>query len=93
MKKTFFKYVIPSILSMWVYAIYTIVDGIFVAKGVGEYAFAAIDLSMPIINTIFAISIMFAIGTSTIVAIYIGEDNVKRAKEVFTTNMFILFIT
>lgn len=34
--KKFFKFVIPSIVSMWIFALYTMVDGMFVAWGVGE---------------------------------------------------------
>ena len=32
--KRFFKFVIPSIVSMWIFSLYTMVDGIFVAWGV-----------------------------------------------------------
>ena len=45
--KKFCRFVIPSIISMWIFALYTMVDGIFVARGVGEYALAAVNLSMP----------------------------------------------
>ena len=63
--KKFFKYAIPSVISMWIFTIYTMVDGIFVAKGVGEEALAAINISMPLINMAFGLSILFAIGAST----------------------------
>ncbi|QSX06322.1 hypothetical protein JYG23_02350 [Sedimentibacter sp. zth1] len=93
MKKNFFRYVVPSVLAMWVYALYTMVDGMFVAKGVGEYALAAINLSMPMINTIFAVSILFAIGTSTITSIFLGQKEIRKAKEAFSMNMSVLFAT
>ncbi len=93
MKKTFFKYVVPSVIAMWVYSLYTMADGIFVAKGVGEYALAAVNLSMPVINMIFAVSILFSIGTSTVISIFLGEGNLKKARVTFTMNMAILFAT
>lgn len=93
MKKNFLKYVIPSLAAMWVYSLYTMADGMFVAKGVGEYALAAINLSMPMINTIFAVSILFAIGTSTLTSIYLGKNDQKKAKEIFSMNMSTLFAT
>ena len=93
MKEQFLKYVVPSVVAMWVYSLYTMADGIFVAQGVGEYALAAVNLSMPMINATFAISIMFAIGTSTIASIFIGEGKAEKAKELFTRNGIILFIT
>ena len=33
--KKFFRFVIPSILSMLAFSLYTMVDGMFVAKGIG----------------------------------------------------------
>lgn len=87
MKNTFLKYVIPSVASMWVYSLYTIADGIFVAKGVGELALAAINLSMPIINATFALSVLFAIGSSTVVAIYLGQNEHDKAESTFTCNI------
>ena len=43
----FFKFAVPSIVSMWIFSLYTMVDGMFVAWGVGEHALAAVNLSMP----------------------------------------------
>lgn len=54
---------------MWVFSLYTMVDGIFVSKGASELALAAVNISMPFINFIFAISILFSTGDSTIFAI------------------------
>ena len=45
--KRFFKFVVPSIVSMWIFSLYTMVDGIFVSRGVGEIALRAVNLSMP----------------------------------------------
>ena len=64
-KNRFMKYVVPSVAAMWVYTIYTMVDGMFVARGVGTTALAAVNISMPFINTAFALGILFAVGAST----------------------------
>lgn len=90
MKKKFLKYVIPSVLAMWIYSIYTMVNGIFVAKGVGEIALAAVNISMPFANATFAVAILFAVGTSTIASIHLGNKEAKKASEVFTMNMVVL---
>ena len=52
-KSRFIQYVLPSVAAMWVYTIYTMADGIFVARGVGEQALAAVNLCMPMINGAF----------------------------------------
>lgn len=92
MKRKFLKYVIPSVLAMWIYSVYTMVDGIFVAKGVGENALASVNISMPFANATFAVAILFAVGSSTIASIHLGNRETKKASEVFTTNMFFLTI-
>lgn len=89
-KNQFFKFVIPSVVSMLVFNLYTMVDGIYVARFVGDTALAAINISMPYINLIFAFSILFSVGTSTMVAIYKGQRDIQRANETFTKNTLFL---
>lgn len=91
--KRFLKYIIPSILSMWVYALYTMVDGFFVSNFCGEVEFSAINISMPIVTSFFALGILFSIGTQALVGFNLGQKNIKTANEVFTTGIVsILFV-
>jgi len=83
---------VPSVLAMWIYSIYTIVDGIFVAKGVGENALASINISMPFINASFAIAILLAVGSSTIASVHLGNKEKNKASQIFTNNMIVLII-
>ncbi len=46
-KRKFFSYALPSVAAMWVYTIYTMVDGMFVARGVSTTALAAVNIAMP----------------------------------------------
>lgn len=88
LRKQFLKYLIPSVTAMWIFSLYTMVDGIFVSRGVGETALAAVNIAMPFINFIFSISMLFSTGASTIISIYIGRNNIKKANEVFSFNLF-----
>ncbi len=90
--KTFLNYAIPSIVAMWVFSIYTMVDGLFVANFVGPTAMASVNIAMPTINLIFALSLMFSTGASTIIAINFGKENYKEANEIFTVNTLILIV-
>ena len=65
----FLRFIIPSILAQWVFTLYTIVDGIFVAKGVSEVALTAVNISMTFTSALFSVSILFAVENSTVVAI------------------------
>ena len=92
LKSDFFKFIIPSIIAQLVFSLYTMVDGIFVARGVSEVALTAVNISMPFSVGMFSISLLFAVGNSTIVAILLGQGEHKRANQVFTQNIVLLCV-
>ena len=91
-KKQFLKFVIPSILSMLIFNLYTMVDGIYVAQLVGETALSAVNISLPYTNFIFAFSLLFAVGSSTVIAIFKGQGKHHEANVTFSKNTFFLSI-
>lgn len=93
LKKDFFKYMIPSVLSMWVSALYIMVDGMFVSKGVGTTALASVNIITPFVNMIFGFSVLFSIGSSTIISTNLGENNKNKANENFSLSISFLTIS
>lgn len=77
---------------MCIFSIYTMIDGIFVGRGVGPIALASVNLSMPFINIIFAVSIMISIGASTLISFYFGKGNENESNKIFTLNTILLVI-
>ena len=75
-----------------IFTLYTVVDGIFVARGVSETALAAVSIATPFVTLLFAISITFAVGTSTIVARLLGENRTMEARRVFTESLVSLVL-
>lgn len=90
--KKFFKFVLPSIVSMWIFALYTMVDGMFVAWGVGESALASVNLSMPYVILIFTIGLLMATGTSTLISISLGKKEEEKASQLFSMNLAVLTV-
>ena len=88
--KQFIRYVIPSIAAQWVYALYNLVDGIFVARGVGEQALTAVNLSNPFLQLMFALSLLFAVGASTVTSILLGRGECRQASQVFSQTVLFL---
>lgn len=86
-KGSLLKYVLSSVAAMWVFTIYTMVDGMFVAQGVGPDALAAVNLSMPFINLSFGLSILFGIGASTRASVCKGQGRYQDADKVFTESI------
>lgn len=90
LKHDFFKFILPAVASQWVFALYTMVDGMFVARGVSETALAAVNIASPFVTGMFALSLTFAVGTSTMVALLFGQNKTQEAREVFSQNMAVL---
>lgn len=86
----FFKFTIPSIVSMWIFSLYTIVDGIFVAHGVGSHALGAVNLAMPFVSLVFTIAILLATGTSTVLSLALGQGNKDEARNYFNQNLAVV---
>jgi len=85
--KKLMHYLIPSVAAQWVFALYTMVDGMFVARGVSEVAMAAINISMPFISLIFSLTLIIAVGSSTIISIHFGRKETDAANRTYTQNL------
>ena len=85
-----FKFTVPSIVSMWIFSLYSLVDGMFVAWGVGEHALTAVNLSLPFVSLVFTLGILLATGTSTVLSIALGQKDVERARNYFNQNLFVV---
>lgn len=90
--KKYLSYVIPSILSMVAFYLYTLVDGIFVARFVGENALAAVTVSSSFVTVVFAFGVLFAIGCSTVTSIYRGKNQLDNSNKVFTMSILIVSV-
>ncbi len=92
LKTDFIKFVIPTIITLWIYHMYIIVDGIFVSRGVSHTGLAAVNISHPFTNLLFSVGVLIAVGTSTITAIYMGRGKIKHASSLFTQSIVVLLI-
>ena len=90
--KQFFHFSAATVASLMVFSLYSIVDGLFVARGVGEYAMTAVNLSVPFVNLLFSIAVIFAVGTSTIIAYLLGQKNTQSANKLFSQNLATLVV-
>ena len=79
-------------MAVWVFALYTMVDGMFVGRGVGPDALAAVNLALPYISMLFAISILVTIGAATIVGVKKGAGEHEEASRIFSTTIYALLI-
>lgn len=92
LKHDFFRFIIPSLIAQWVFTLYTMIDGLFVARGVSELALSGVNIAMPFVTLLFSVALMFAVGSSTVIAILLGKKEETPAKEVFTQNILTVIL-
>ena len=62
----FRKLLVPTVLGMVFSAIFVITDGIFVGKGIGSDALAAVNITAPLFMIATGIGLMFGVGGSVV---------------------------
>ena len=83
----FLRFVIPSVISQWLFSLYAMVDAIFVSRGVSEVALGAINVASPFLSIMFSTSLIFAVGSSTLIAVHLGRGERREAEEVYTLDV------
>ncbi len=76
-----FSLAIPSILSMFIQALYSVVDSIFVAR-ISEDALAALSLAFPIQMILIAVAVGTGVGTSSLISRLLGMGEDDKASNV-----------
>lgn len=98
---------LPAIISMFVQALYNIVDSIFVAnitssifspdyagtvKQLGDDSFIAVSIVFPMTMVVIALALAIAIGVNAYIARKLGEGNVEKANRAAQTAIVMVFI-
>lgn len=79
-KRLFLSYFAPTILSLTFSALFNIADGIFVGRGVGSAALAAVNIASPVFLLSTGIGLLMGSGLSVVGAMHLGHGD-KRAAE------------
>ena len=91
--REFFKYALPSIVGMLIVGMQTIIDGLFVGRGVGSLGLAAVNLSMPLISSMLSVAIMVISGGVVLTGIAKGQGDERRARGLTTLTLLSLLAT
>ncbi len=73
-KRTFWRYAIPSIAAMLVNGLYQIIDGMFIGHYLGYQGLAGISISWPIIYVIAGVGLMIGMGAGSLNSVSRGRD-------------------
>lgn len=78
--RLFRKLLIPTVLGMVFSAAFVITDGIFVGRGVGSDALAAVNITAPLFLINTGVGLMFGVGASVVASIHLAHGKVKTAR-------------
>ena len=88
-KTLFRKLLLPSVLGMIFSALFVITDGIFVGKGIGSDALAAVNIVAPLWLFSTGVGLMFGVGASVVASIHLSHGKVKVARINITQSVVI----
>ncbi|MBQ7344003.1 MAG: MATE family efflux transporter [Clostridia bacterium] len=90
--RLFFIVAMPGMISMFAMSIYSIVEGIFIGQKLGEGAFAAVNIAMPLVMINFALADLIGVGASVPISIALGKKEHGEANNVFSCSVLMIFI-
>lgn len=90
--RLFFAVAMPGMISMFAMSVYSVIEGIFLGQTLGEGAFAAVNIAMPLVMINFSLSDLIGVGASVPISIALGQDDKETANNVFTCSVIMILI-
>lgn len=91
--KVLLRFAIPAIFSLLVAELYNMVDTVFVGRYIGPNAIGALTVAFPIQRFLIALAFLVAVGASTYVSRYSGEDKPKKVKQTILNSLVLTVVT
>ena len=91
-RRSFFQYVIPSMLAFALSGVYAIADGFFVGNALGDNALAAINVAYPLTAFLQAVGTGIGMGGAIEYSIQIGKGNHQEARQYYGMALILLGI-
>ncbi|MGN1480858.1 MATE family efflux transporter [Porcipelethomonas sp.] len=83
-RKTFFHYLVPSVLATMVTSIYILADTIMIGNKIGADALAGLNIIFPLIMIFFGTGNLLGIGGSVLMSVAFGRNDKSEGKAYFT---------
>jgi len=91
-KEVFFKYLIPSVGGMMGISLYVLGDTMLVGRGLGSQGLAALNISIPLINVLNGLGLLFGIGGATFLSTSRGQNKAHKVNDIFTKSIIMALI-
>ena len=90
--RLFFVVALPGMVSMFAMSIYSIIEGVFIGQTLGESAFAAINIAMPLVMINFSLADLIGVGASVPISIALGKEDHHTANNVFSCSVILILL-
>ncbi len=90
--KLFFMVALPGLVSMLAMSIYQAIEGSFVGQYLGQSAFAAVNIAMPLVMINFALADLIGVGSAVPISVSLGRKDGDRANNIFTCSIIMIFL-
>ncbi|MCH1920194.1 MATE family efflux transporter [Shewanella sp. A3A] len=87
--KLFWRYAVPTIVSMLATGVYVTVDGMFIGHFLGEQGLAAITLAYPVGAVIYAIGALIGMGGAALASLQLGKGQLQAAKQIVANTLLL----
>ncbi len=81
---------LPTMLAQLVSVLYSIVDRMYIGKGVGSLALAGVGVCSPIVTLLSSFGTLVGLGGSPLMAMRMGEGNTKEAKKILNNGFMMI---
>lgn len=78
-RKLFLRFLLPTVLGMVSSAVFIVTDGIFVGRGIGSDALAAVNLVAPIYTLATGLGLLFGMGCSVVASVNLARGKIRVA--------------
>ena len=89
-QRTFFQFVIPSIIAFALSGVYAIVDGFFVGNTIGDAGLSAINIAYPIVAVLQAVGTGIGMGSAVYYSIHSAGGKEETAREYIAAGWWLL---
>lgn len=87
----FWKYVLPSMITVLLGGTFAFIDGIFIGQGTGDIGLTAVNVVAPVAALVTALAAGIGMGGSIVMSIYAGSKDEKLIKKARGNTLTLLF--
>ncbi len=91
--KVYLHFALPSIIGMLIVSFQMMVDGIFLSIGVGHLGLAAVNLAMPLVNSLLSVGLMIISGGVVIASVAKGNGDLSLSKSYAALTLLLFCLT